>query len=91
MGGTASAIRTNSNPPWNESGEDWITSMSNLWSGKPWRDCWPLSTGGVPQKWGAMTPEAISPITFRRSLARSVVVPPALLGSLALVFLGQIV
>jgi CHASE3 domain sensor protein len=38
-----------------------------------------------------MTSDAVSPITFRRSLARSVVVPPALLGLLALVFLGQIV
>ena len=38
-----------------------------------------------------MTSEAVSQMTFRRLLTRSVVVPPALLGLLALVFLGQIV
>src|SRR4051794_14694568 len=37
-----------------------------------------------------MTSEAVCPITFRRLLTRSVMVPPALLSFLALVFLGQI-
>ena len=38
-----------------------------------------------------MTSDAVSPIAFRRLLTRSVIVPPAMLGFLALVFLGQIV
>src|SRR5580698_5382872 len=37
-----------------------------------------------------MTSDAVSPIAFRRLLTRSLMVPSALLGFLALVFLGQI-
>ena len=38
-----------------------------------------------------MPSDAVNPITFRRVLSRSVVVPPTLLGFFALVFLGQII
>src|SRR4051794_14730174 len=37
-----------------------------------------------------MTSHTVSPITFRQLLTRSVLLPPALFGFLALVFLGQI-